>query len=161
MARRTFWVDRLYNDTAINDAAENLDLLTNVPQHGRDGMTLLRTITQLEWTPATPHAVSGLVRVDYGIGLCQEEAFSAGALPDVDAQEDHPPAGWVIRGSTMVMDETTLAVRNYRGAHHDIRAMRKLDADTTLYLQYHNGLIEGTAFTIRLNGLVRLLLALP
>ena len=162
MPRRTIWVDKLLNVTNISGGGgENEDLLSNIPQADRDGMTLLRTIVRLQFTPAVVSAVSGLQTCDYGIGLAREEAFSAGALPDIETQEDHPTRGWLVRSRTLVQDETTISVRDFGENKHDIRAMRKIEADTTLFLQFNNNNVEGTAFTTRMTGLIRLLLAHP
>ena len=43
----------------------------------------------------------------------------------------------------------------------DYRSMRKLSSDAELYLQLQNTAVEGTAISVKVSGLVRLLFKLP
>ena len=95
------------------------------------------------------------------IGCVSDDAFAGGALPDADQSSDFPVAGWLWRVRKLVVDETLgTGVLPPLRVTADLRSMRKLER-STLVLVHSNDPVEGTAFQVRLFGLVRCLYKLP
>jgi len=158
MARRTVWHDTLFADTVATGAALNRSLMLLVSQNEARGLTLVRTILDIQLTPSIP-LNDGMQMMDIGIGLASRDSFSAGDLPDPGAAADEPIRGWIFRTRCAVMRDATqqVPVTHCVG---DFRAMRKIDAGE-LYAKFDNTTLAGTAFTVFIVGLIRCLFLLP
>ena len=161
-ARKTTWFDTEFNfDTA--SAGQAVKRLTPSSVIGGtvigEGLTSVRLLLTLELHPSIPEVVNSEQLVSFGVGLASEEAFGAQILPDPKTVTDFPPRGWVIRDQALVADRAGDARAVVR-LIYDIRAMRKID-NFVMYLIMDNEPIRGTAFTVRMIGLVRVLCKLP
>ena len=123
------------------------------------GMTIVRTIITLDLIP--PAAVSdGWQRLSLGIGVFSQEAFAGSVFPDPDVAGDRPPRGWLYR--TMRAVPGAAAMTNAAPVHIevDVKGKRKVD-DGELAIVFDNDPIDGTAFSIRVIGLVRAVFLMP
>ena len=157
MARTPYWEDTVINASVVDDADDLRSLVGGLSEDERRGMTIVRTIISLQLTPLTTSGVVGSMVVDLGVGIANEQAFTAGAgsLPDPAINSERPPRGWIWRDRVMVLDDaTTLAVPTV--VHQDLRSKRKVDAGIP-YLTTSPSSRTGTDFTIRISGIVRLL----
>ena len=133
----------------------------NVADPEKRGCTIVRILAHLWLTATTPGAVSGIQRVHCGIGLASDDAFSANALPDIDQDSDFPVGGWMWRDLYVIKDETLASgVFAPIEIKVDLRAQRKMDR-ASVFLARSNTANEGSAFSVRMTGLVRVLYKLP
>ena len=159
--RQTAWNDELFNVTLGAGLGDEFLIFQDSADSEKRGCTMGRTIIGFDILPADPGVGSGSQRVSLGIALASDDAFAAGALADPETQSDYPVGGWLWRWSGVVRDETLgVGPMVYPRLDLDLRAMRKLDR-TSVYMALKNDNLEGTAFTIRLAGLIRILYKLP
>ena len=88
-----------------------------------------------------------------GIGIASQDAFAAGVFPDPDTQQDEPQRGWIWRDDYLVQDSTNTLPPILR-VSFDLHSQRKIDRGE-LYYVVDNNLVVGTAFNIRVKGLIR------
>ena len=159
--RQTSWDDQLFNfDTASGSRVDFL-LVQNVSDTESRGLTLARMILGFTFLPSVPGVASGSQAISIGVALASDDAFAAGALPEPQVESDFPVGGWLYRSQYIVVDETLatgfpLPVR----IDVDLSVQRKLDR-ASLYCTMINDPIEGTAFNVRMIGLIRSLYRLP
>jgi len=160
--RNTAWDDTRIASDVANGSTANVEIASDVGDAEKRGCTLIRTILSLWIHASTPGAVSGSQIVFLGMQLASDDAFTGGALPDVEVGADFPMAGWIWRESVFITDETLAAGGSIQpiALWRDIRSQRKLDRSTVM-LSIHSAPTEGTAFNIRVVGLMRLLYKLP
>ena len=161
--RLTAWDDQVITLTTLASGGTGLQLLLceNVADPEKRGCTLIRIIIGLSFFPTPPGQVSGRQAVSFGIALASDDAFTGGALPDPETDDDYPVSGWLFRTTFPVFDETlaTSGPIGYR-IERDIRSGRKLDR-SSIYMDMHSAGDEGTQFSIGVIGLVRCLYKLP
>ena len=156
--RQTTWFDQMFN----SDVATGLQALQRLTPSGEnlEGFTAIRLLLTLILHPSTPAAVSGSQRVDFGIGVSSEEAFTLGvnALPNAEVETEFPERGWLLRDSQMVTDEAGgfLPLR----LTYDLRSQRKIE-NGVLYFIATSTPIEGTTFNVRMLGIARVLCLRP
>ena len=101
MPRRTLWIDTLVNSplTVVSILLLSLNTNLSVTDARLAGMTLLRTIIVLNLAYAVHDSGEGSQGIDLGIGIAQQDAFSAGAaaMPNPGTLGDQPTRGWVYR----------------------------------------------------------------
>ena len=160
MARRRAWADFIVNLALVTDVPQSVDLLTQAPD--LDTLTVARLIGKLTvWPASMTTQVDSHMIVDIGVGVASVEAFGVAAsagLPIVIAVASAPPRGWLYRSQIDVMKVhstgTTFEIAHAGEDKFDIGAMRKVDKGV-LYLVAQSTLIDGTAMTVDLTGLVR------
>ena len=158
----TAWDDQGIGLTTLVVGGNGLQLLLceNVADPEKRGCTLIRTIIGLSFLANSPGSVTGRVVVTFAIALASDDAFSAGALPDPEVDDDFPIGGWLYRTRFPVMDGVGEPVPTVHRIDADIRAGRKLDR-STIYMDMHSSSEFGSSFTVAINGMVRCLYKLP
>jgi len=158
VARKTFWHDRLFSISVSTGAQSVTDLLTSLSQDETRGITIARTVIRLAMV--SPTAVSdGSQALDIGLAMVSSDAFGAGAVPDPNVETDIPVNGWVFRTRVYVPGNAN-GPTDPTPVREDIRAMRKLSG--AIYtLVANNTAQDGTAFSVRMIGIVRTLVLLP
>ena len=149
MPRRTLWIDTLVNSPLTVASILLLSLNTNlsVTDARLAGMTLFRTIIVLNLAYAVHDSGEGSQGIDLGIGIAQQDAFSAGAaaMPNPGTLGDQSTRGWVYRTRQRVYgfaaDQPAV---DFVRIDKDIRSQRKLD-NGILYLIASQFLQEGAA----------------
>ena len=159
--RATAWNDELFNFTLVAASSSQFLVVQDVSDPEKRGCTLIRTLLDFAVLAETPGAVSGSSKVSLGLALASDDAFVGGSLPDPEVQADYPVDGWLWRWSGIIIDET-LATGHVppRYIKEDLRAARKMDR-SSVYMAITNDLLEGTAFTVRIIGIIRMLYKLP
>ena len=162
-ARRiTAWDDQVLNVSGIAvSGTTGFQLMENAGDPEKRGCTVVRVIVGLTARPDPPGAVSGMQTLGLGICTVSDDAFAGGNLPDPLTDADYPVSGWMWRYVGAVVDETLAGgpvppleiVR-------DLKVMRKVDR-SSLVLVVETAAGEGTTFSMRLHGLVRVLYKLP
>ena len=100
----------------------------------------------------------GVQQLSLGFGVASQDAFLAGALPDPSVEGDEPARGWLYRNQCVAVSALSgIYVQKCMG---DFRGMRKVD-NGELYLKIDSTALLGTAFTTRIDGIVRCLFLLP
>ena len=157
MPRNAYWEDTVIN-LGVPDNGDTLQsLVGGLSEDERCGMTIARTIVDLQMSPQTTSGVVGSMICDVAIGLANQQAFSTGAaaLPDLAINSERPPRGWVFRTRCAVLDDaTTVAPLTF--CIGDFRGKRKVDAGI-LYLHLAADSRTGTAFPLQVTGIIRLL----
>jgi len=157
--RATDWIDTLFGETVATGAQQLVSLMTGVAPVNVRRQTLIRTLITLDVTSETVAGVWGTQTLDLGIGITSQEAFAAGVVADPITANDQPSRGWIYRTRRVIAQNGSGGKVVYT-VQADIRASRKLD-DGECYIVFNNGTTLGTAFTIRVTGLVRQLWLLP
>ena len=158
MARSTDWIDTITSTTIASGAQGNVSLMGgNTPDVTR-GWTSARVVLDLSIHPAT--AVSdGFQQLTLGIGVMSQEAFTAVVFPDANIGADRPARGWLYRNNVSVAGAAAMVSHAPIRITADIRGKRKVD-NGELVMVLNNTTIDGTAFMVRVNGLVRVLFLL-
>ena len=157
--RGTAWIDTLVNSTLANAGGDTVDLMGSTDTDERRGMTVTRLLLCLYLFPSDLMAVEGAQACDLGIGVASEDAFGAGALADPNVAGDEPLRGWLYRCRHVALSATGSAFQSLN-VREDIHSQRKIDKGT-VYMRIDNVTIQGTAFTVRIAGTVRMLVKLP
>jgi len=162
MARPRAWVDRLI-DVTLTGPNLVVDLLASATVN-LDTITVTRLIIDLYSHPTTLTSnVSGIQKVEMGIGVVTGAAFDAGqaSVPDPRIAADAPARGWLWRGllfnSYQNVDGTEK--ENYNTLGHvsaDLGAMRKVDRGK-LILILSKTAVQGSEVNQAIVGLVRVL----
>ncbi len=160
MARTPYWADNLVDqEQAPALGSDNEDLMPALSQDERRGLTIVRLLIDLAVTPSPTNGVVGTQTSLMGIGVASFEAFGAGVVPDSNVETDRPARGWLWRSSLVILDDADNVVPSMR-VQADVRAKRRVD-DGVPFLNMVNQDRTGTAFTIRVTGIVRVLYLLP
>ena len=158
MARPTDWVDTTVNVSAATAAQGSLSLITGLEPSDMRGATVIRTIVRL-WAHSTTVAGAwGVQMCDLAIGITSQEAFAASTFPDPSQSSEKPPRGWMYRTS-VGLSQNGVGTTIMREITADVRAARKVE-NGEVFLVFDNTALGGTAFTVRVTGLVRLLIKL-
>jgi len=159
VARKATWIDTLIAFSVASGAQQVISLMGGLLPIETRGYTLTRTILELSMVP--PTAVSdGFQAVSLGVQLVSQEGFNAGVVPDPNVGADRPPRGWVYRTRRAVAGAASMVSHDPLLIMADIRAKRRVD-DGELVLTINNDAIDGTAFSVRLDGIVRCAYLLP
>ncbi len=160
--RRRTWADRTI-DILITSGGQTIpiDLLADLPTS--DVKTVTRIIGRLTIVSADPDtAVSSTQRVDIGIGVASQEAFTAGIVPDPNVQADYPTQGW------LWIDSPTIVKVNASGTTEaslipvitwDVGAQRKVDKGVLYMVANSTAILAGTE-SVRMVGRIRCLVLL-
>ena len=157
--RATRWIDTSIDTPVTAGTPQNLTLLGALGADDIPGLTLTRLLVHLTMFANASPTAFGAVEMGVGIGLATGDAFAAAALPDVETDTDFPIRGWVLRDSLVLPYEVDST--EYREMRLDLRAQRKLDEQTELFIQFRNETMVGTALVCRMTGLVRALMKMP
>ena len=158
MARTPYWDDNLIDLAITSTATIETELMTALSGQQRRGITIVRTIIELGITPSPTSGVVGTQSVDIGIGVIAETASLAGA-PDVRVASHRPARGWIMRTRCVVIDDAT-TVPAMSECKMDLRTKRKVD-DGKPFIGIGNSARTGSAFTVHVSGIIRLLYLLP
>ena len=158
MPRATDWVDTIVGNLAVTGSQANISLITGLDPSDMRGATVIRTLIRLNLASDTTAGAWGWGRVDMAIGISAQEAFTAGVLPDPNIDGDKPPRGWMWRDSVGV-SQNGVGGQVVVPVRADIRGARKVE-NGEVYLIYTNTAVDGTTFSVRCHGLVRLLIKL-
>ena len=82
MPRRTAWEDELINFNVGDGNQASTQLMSTITADEARGTTLTRLIFELALYSTTVAGAWGTQLVDIGIAVLDEDAFTAGALPD-------------------------------------------------------------------------------
>ncbi len=159
MPRATDWIDTLFDFGVATGAQSLLSLMSGVAPVNVRRQTLVRTLITLHAYSSTVAGAWGTQIVDMGIGITSQEAFAAGVVADPLTANDQPSRGWIYR-TRRVVSQNGIGGKVIFEIMGDIRASRKLD-DGECYLVTNNSTDQGTAFTVRVAGLIRQLWLLP
>ncbi len=161
MRRTTAWEDTFVNQTLNNNARLDQDLLVNVPDADKRGMTVVRTLVHLYFPETAGTAVTGAQKLLMGIQLASEDAFAAMAVPDPNNATEFPIGGWMYRDITVVTQTASrLHQKALQEMRLDLRSQRKLDRSEMIF-SIENNASGGTAFSVDVVGLIRVLYKLP
>jgi len=133
-------------------------LITEMSSGDRRQSTIIRIILSIALNSTTVAGAWGTQRVDLAIGMASQEAFTAETLPDPVISTDKPSRGWMYRTSKMVSQNVSGGQILFP-IEVDLRAARKIEQGI-LYMIWDNSAVEGTSFTVRLSGLIRVLVKL-
>jgi len=158
MPRPTDWIDTRLGFNTTSGAQEIQSLMgTLLPQEFR-GATLIRTIISMSMYSTTTAGVWGTQEYDMAIGIASQEAFTAGVVPDPNSPTEKPARGWLWK-SHRVIEQNGSGGRVVVHVAADIRGARKIE-NGEIYLVVNNAALDGTPFTVRGRGLIRLLIKL-
>ena len=155
--RNAYWEDTLINVSIADNADILTSLVGGLSEDERRGMTVARTIVDMQLAPAVTNGVVGVMILDVAIGVANQQAFTAGSgsLPDPAINSERPPRGWVFRTRCAILDDaTTVAPLSF--CVGDFRGKRKIDAGI-LYLHLAAQDSSGTPFTCKAIGIIRVL----
>ena len=159
MPRPTEWLDTIIDKAVVEGGQGLATLITGLAPSDMRGTTVIRTLVSLGIASSTVAGAWGVGRVDMAIGIASQEAFAAGVIPDPVTSTDRPARGWMWRTSRMVAQNGAEAGGVVTQVLADIRGARKVENGEVYIVIDHNTLM-GTAFPIRVLGLVRLLVKL-
>ncbi len=158
-ARMTDWMDTVITLNPTNGGSDNVSLITGAAPINMRGATLIRTLVRLDFSSATVAGAWGIHECQFAIGIASQEAFAAGVLPDPRTATDKPPRGWVYRSAAGVMQNGATGGQIVTAVQADIRGARKIE-NGEVYLIVDSDATAGTAFTVNVRGLVRMLVKL-
>ncbi len=139
MARAMQWfsiVDE--GDRSLASAAQfEADLLTGLSLDLTKGATITRVLLDIVIAPDT---VSQITHTSYGLVMVNDDQFSAGAVPEADANADR--ADWLLRArsrntAAAISDSSQLWVRSYD--LHSQRVLRSEKQTLALVLDQSSG----------------------
>ena len=162
MARRRMWIDTVMNHTiAAGSTALTVVLTRGISDNDLKGMTLVRVLLQLTYFPANLLDDTGVQRLAAGIGVSGQEAIQASSVSILSPQEEDefPSSGWLYRNIVPVLADATPGFP-VPIIDKDIRAQRKLMYGAP-WIRFVNLNQQGTAFSVRVDGVIRCLYLLP
>jgi len=163
--RKTDWFDQTVIATVVaGGSTQEIDLLVDaVTFSDLEGMTVVRTLIDLEVAPAAEVSAFGLQLPMIAGAIISDEADAAGALPDLLSDLDYPQRGYVFKMTAGIVAARPVEEKYAQFAHFqaDIRAQRKMEKNTRYLLLLANLNVIGTAYTVVVAGLVRTLVKLP
>ena len=146
------------NSSVVSGGTQGLDRLDNIlfPEE----TTLVRTIACIRIQPVVVESsLNNLQLISVGIGVCSQDAFTAGAVADPNVDTDFPQDGWVYKCRWNLLGNAGNTIEPIK-VDFDIRAMRKLGRGSS-YVVFDNSPGAGTPFTVRFFMLIRQLYLLP
>ena len=155
--RPTDWMDTRVNYSIASNTtgvAQGLSVQLVAADSAR--ATVIRTIVRLFVQSESVAGAWGTQLVEFGIGIASQEAFSALVLPDPNVNTDKPARGWLWRTARMA-SQNGIGSEVIHEVAADIRGARKIE-NGELYLASTNEAVLGTAFTVRIIGLIRTLI---
>jgi len=158
MARQTFWIDNVVENTLATGTTIALSLFTGTPPINVRGSTIIRIIFDLNLYSSTVAGAHGVQIQDVAFGMASQEAFNAGVLPDPDSDE-RPVGGWMYR-TRCVAFQNGVGTNPITKCAGDLRSGRKI-SDGEAFMVLANRASMGTTFAIITSGIIRLLLLLP
>ena len=158
MARRTDWVDTTVNLAIASAGQGSATLLGAFSVHETAGYTITRLLYELDFYKSAP-VNDGHQQITWGIAMASQEAFAASVLSDPSAQGDHPERGWMVKRSHMVAQDASEMMPPVHVVG-EVRSQRKIDG-SELFIVIDNTPRDGTAFTVEVTGIVRVLILLP
>jgi len=153
--RRRQWIDTVVDEDMATTVTNAKQLIPAGFSDETKGLTIVRLILGLDLhglIPTTTGNNRGMLSA--GIGILSDEAVAGGAaipLPGNEVQE--PVTGWLWRQQYQVMENFTGGLPRIE---LDLRAMRKLMYGSP-QLILTNTPVSGTAFTLTVRGIVRML----
>ena len=159
--RESQWLDTEVA-SAIATGGQFVDsLLATVVDQDAMGMTIVRTIIDLYVVPSTLSGAVGVMNINFGLMVADQEQFASSVLPDPNNMTDRPVGGWYWRHRLIIQDHTTAgSVPAMVSVHADLRGKRKIGHGEPILIG-NNNLSSGTAFSIDCFGLIRTLVLLP
>ena len=160
--RGTSWYDTNINGSAgAGGGSSSPQALFPTDVLARDipGITVIRTLVDLSIHPTVPVSVFGGQNVRLGVGMVTADAFLAAALPDLNSVSEEPIRGWIFKNARHAFQSENSF--QFGSLHLDIHSQRKVDLDTEIYFQFQNEDMTGTAFSVEVTGLIRMLVKLP
>ena len=157
----TRWIDTVVAQAAFASGANSAtSLLSGIGPVDTRGVTIIRTMIRLSFSSDTIAGAWGAQSVHLGIGIASQAAFTMGitALPTAEGSEQ-PARGWIWRDHVMA-GQNGVDTQFVSTLREDIRGARKIE-DGEVFLTFSNIPHTGTPFSIRVTGLVRLLVKLP
>ncbi len=141
---------------------QKVDLLVNLT--ALDTRTAVRIIGRFVWQPnSISGQVDGSMKVDIGIGVATQEAFTAGgaSLPNPSIETQQPARGWLYKQHMITTKEHASGVENeltfIDTLMFDVRAARKVDRGILFLATESNNATGATSFDGRLTGTIRVL----
>jgi len=159
MPRMTDWIDTVLALSIPTGGQANLSLITGAAPINMRGVTLIRTIINLNIISETTAGAWGIQQLDMAIGITSQEAFAAGTLPDPVTSGDKPSRGWIWRDSVGVSQNGVAGGVLVR-VQQDIRGARKIE-NGELFIVCNSTARQGTTFQSQLFGVIRCLMKLP
>ena len=151
--RASEWYDVSISETLTANQQDLTDLSTNVEPSHRKGSSIVRTILDLQFIPATANVQ---LSVDIGLVLMELDAFASVVAPDPAIDDDQP--GWLYRGSRTARTGDTNNP-NPQSLQLDLKSRRKFPGEDVLYtLILERDSAVGSLF---IKGLIRFLLLRP
>ena len=158
MPRKADWNDTLIESAVANGGQLLLSLMVNFAVLQTSGLTIVRLIGSLTYYKAAPSNDGNQV-VDVGMGLASQESFAAGVVPDPKTDADEPVNGWMYRDRVALSFDATEVMPPVR-TMFDLRSSRKIDGAEP-YIVFDNSPAGGTAQTVEISGIVRMLYLRP
>ncbi len=159
--RTTAWEDTFVAQSLANNARLDQDLLVNVSDADKRGMTVVRILVHLYFTSTAGTPVDGIQKLSMGIQLSSEDAFAANAVPDPNNVTEYPIGGWLYRDVVVVAEAASgIHINPPAEIRLDLRSQRKLDRSEMMY-SVENNALGGTNFSVDANGFIRVLYKLP
>ena len=155
--RQSYWDDTLIN-FSVGAGAQSETLLQLVPGTLSEGFTLVRSLIRLQVTSNNIVGTNGSMLMRLGIGLTTKEAFDAGVVSDPNVNTEAPIHDWIWRDSCLVQQDDPALPPTF--CNFDIRSQRKIAAGR-IYLVTAADLCLGSSFSVRLTGIIRLLILRP
>jgi len=166
MPRENVWFDTVVSNASLAEGSGEFEILlpSNFDEFEQfKGMTVVRWLAKLTVLPATPSAALGTQLVTIGLGVVGEEAATVGisSLPNPNIAGNRPPSGWVYRESLIVQDAAgDPASMTWPQFDFDIRSARKLNYGLPVVISQNTDIV-GVGFSVRVHGIIRLLLKRP
>ena len=157
-ARPTTWVDTILSRSIPAGSQQTQSLILEMSAGDKRQSTAIRIIIDMWMSSESVAGAWGVQRLTCAIGVASQEAFLAGTLPDPNIAIERPARGWMWRGSPMVAQNGAGSPVLYH-VMADLRAARKIE-NGELYMIFNADTINGTSFTTRLDGLIRVLMKL-
>jgi len=155
VTRQVDWQDTQISLEIASGAQGNTRVDGSVTDVVARRLTAIRTIISMDVFSTSVAGAWGVQECAIGIGVISREAFAAGVLPDPVEATDKPTRGWLWR-TTRAVSQNGIGTPIIVHIEGDFRGARKLDAGILLLI-CNNTVLDGTAFTFRLRGLVRTL----
>ena len=157
--RGTRWIDTLDGRTINDGSTASFTLLGSLGADDIPGLTITRTLLRVVATTLTSPGAFGRQRVIIGGGVITGDGFAAAAFPDLTTDTDYPIRGWLFKMHDVLTLEADSVEKLMIVA--DIGAFRKLDEQTECFMSITSGSVAGTAISLRVDTLVRMLVKLP
>ena len=148
--RAVEWFDFEINSALVQGSQSVVNLTANLQDDEKKGMTLVRTIVDLELA-AQATGTGG--KLSMGIVMVSDDSLAAGAVPDPEDNIDKP--GWLWKSLRSFFTSTINDHAQATVVQHDLRGMRKFPAsgaDLVLIMTNFAGTV-----TVNVDGLIRML----